>query len=129
MSPENVTVCDAQSLPPVIKVSCTYMSPTLPLWIVTGLVGNRGTSLLLSQSEGSLSYTMGSTSMNSDPGIATLTVDRSMGSEVTVGTCFMCRISTTPATESVPACVEKIGESYEENNPLLPVLLFTCHAE
>lgn len=110
-SPENVTVCDAQSLPQVFNISCTFRnSQVLPSWIVTGLDGVADQSIVLQGSVDSLSYAVGSSSMNSVPGVATLTVDRSAGMEVTVGTCFMCQFATNPPTSSDQACVEEIGE-------------------
>ena len=109
-APENVAVCGPQSLPPVFNFSCTFRSQVLPNWIVTGLVGVADQSIIFTQSVGSLSYAMGSTSINSVPGVATLTVDRSAGMEVTVGTCFMCQFTTDPPTVSDQACVEEIGE-------------------
>lgn len=105
-----MTVCDAQSLPQLFNLSCTYFSPVLPVWIVTGLDGEPDQVLSYTESVDSLSYTMGSTSMDSVPGIATLVVDRSGGMHVTVGTCFICRIGTVPPTESEQACVEETGE-------------------
>ena len=108
--PENVTVCDAQSLPQVFNFSCTYLSPVFPLWIVTGLDGVQDQVLFHTQSVGSLFYSMGSASMDSVPGVATLIVDRSGGMRVTVGTCFRCRIATVPPTDSEQACVENTGE-------------------
>lgn len=108
--PENVTVCDAQSLLQMFNVSCTFLSPVLPFWIVTGLDGVANRAIGFHHSVGSLSYAVGSSSMNYVPGVATLVVDRSAGMEVTVGTCFMCQFATDPLTDSNRACVEDIGE-------------------
>ena len=109
-SPEVVTVCDAQSLPQVFNFSCSFIGSFLPNWIVTGLDGVADQALGYPESVGSLNYSMASTSMDSVPGVATLTVDRSAGMEVTVGSCFRCRHTTVPPTDSDEACVEKIGE-------------------
>ena len=108
--PENVMVCDAQSLPQLFNFSCTYLSPVLPGWIVTGLDGVADQVLSLTESVGSLSYTMGSPSMDSVAGVSTLIVDRSEGMGVTVGTCFRCQIATIPPTASAQACVEETRE-------------------
>ena len=108
--PENVTVCDAQSLPQLFNLSCTYFSILLPVWIVTGLGGEPDQVLSYTESVDSLSYTMGSTSMDSVPGVATLVVDRSGGMHVTVGTCFRCLFPTVPPTASNQACVEETGK-------------------
>ena len=107
---ENVIVCDAQSVPQLFNLSCMYFSPVLPVWIVTGLDGVADQVLGPTASVGSLNYSMGSTSMDSVPGIATLVVDRSGGMHVTVGTCFRCQLATVPPTESDQDCVEETGK-------------------
>ena len=110
-APENVTVCDAQSLPQVFGFSCSFLSQVRPTWFVDGLLDGGNETLSFTSRIGSLSYTMGSPSTDStNPGVATLTIDRSAGVEVTVGTCFNCQFPTAPITNSDQGCVEEIRE-------------------
>ena len=76
----------------------------------TGLDGGADQYLAYTSSVSSLSYTMGSTPMASVPGVATLVVDCSAGMEVTVGTCFKCRLATVPPTDNDQTCGEEFGE-------------------
>ena len=110
-SPEDVTVCDAQSLPQVFNFSCSFISIVLPNWFVTGLSGVQDQVLIFRDTIGSLSYAT-FVSMDSASGVATLIVDRSAGMEVIVGTCFSCRFSTIPPTDSDRACVKETGELF-----------------
>ena len=61
ISPVSVSVCDAQSLPQVFNVLCTYRSAVHLHWIVTEMDGVADQAVGYSESVGSLSYTMGST--------------------------------------------------------------------
>ena len=82
-----------------------------PLWFGEGLLDGGNESLPFNTRIGSLSYTMGSTSTDrANPGVATLSIDRSTGVEVTVGTCFNCLFQTEPITTSDQGCVEEFRE-------------------
>ena len=82
-----------------------------PVWFGNGLLDGGNQSLTVYSRIGSLSYTMASTSTDSaNPGVATLSIDRSAGVEVTVGTCFNCVFPTDPITVGDQGCVEEFRE-------------------
>ena len=76
-SPENVTVCDDESIPTTFSLSCGFNGPVFPLWNVTGLSMGRSETLSRGQSvDGYLSYPQPSAS------IARLNVDLTSSMQV-----------------------------------------------
>ena len=103
-----MTVCDEDSVPQMFSISCTFNSPVLPSWNITGVFGASDINLISTHSIGSFTYPMGTTSANNDPGVATLLVDSSVSKDIAVGTCFRCEFSPDPVSDQ--ACVKIVGE-------------------
>ena len=98
-SPVSVSVCDAQSLPQVFNVLCTYLSALHPHWIVTGMDGVADQAVGYSESVGSLSYTIGSTSWYSNICCRPFILN---GWKLLWGhACLRCRLATVPPTNSL----------------------------
>ena len=84
-SPENVTVCDDESIHTSFTLFCEFSGPVFPVWNVTGLSIGEFQTLFRGESvDWYLTYPQSSES------IARLNVDLTSSVQVTVGTCFQC---------------------------------------
>lgn len=104
-SPENVYVCDAQSIPTTFHLSCEFTGPSFPLWNVTGLLTHQFETLSRGQSVGGyLAYPQPSGST------ASLNVGLSSSMEVVIGTCFQCVLDLVGGrVASGKGCITVVG--------------------
>ena len=104
-SPQNVIVCDVQSIPTTFSLSCGFTAPVFPLWNVTGLAMGQIEVLSRGQSvDGYLSYPQSSVS------IARLNVDLTSSRQVIEGTCFQCVLDLVGgAILSEKGCITVVG--------------------
>ena len=104
-SPENVYVCEAQSIPTTFHLSCEFTGPSFPLWNVTGLSTHQFETLSRGESVGGyLTYPQPSMST------ASLNIDLSSSMEVVMGTCFQCVLDLVGSrVVSEKGCVTVVG--------------------
>ena len=104
-SPENVSVCDAQTISNSFSLSCGFTGPAFPLWNVSGLSTHQFETLSRGQSVGGyLTYPQPSGST------ASLNVDLSSSMEVVIGTCFQCVLDLVGGrVTSGKGCITVVG--------------------
>ena len=104
-SPQNVIVCDDESMPTTFSLACGFSGAVFPLWNVTGLSLGQIEILSRGQSvDGYLSYPQPSAS------IARLNVDLTSSVQVIEGTCFQCVLDLIGgAVVSEKGCIRVVG--------------------
>ena len=104
-SPQNVTVCDAESIPTTFSLLCGFSGPVFPIWNVTGLSMGQFVTLSCGQSvDGYLSYPQPSAS------IARLNVNVTSRMQVIEGTCFQCVLDVVGVRiVSEKGCITVVG--------------------
>ena len=104
-SPQNVIVCDVQSIPTTFSLSCEFVGPLFPLWNVSRLAMGQIETLSRGQSvDGYLSYPQPSAS------IAMLNVDLTSRMQVIEETCFQCVLDVVGgAVLSEKGCITVVG--------------------
>lgn len=109
-SPENVTVCDPESIPTTFSVSCGYNSfQVSPIWNITGLSAGQFVTLARGQSFGGyLSYTQAT----AEEARLNIALSSNM-MQVNVGTCFQCVLDLLNGRiASEKGCIAITGEKY-----------------